>query len=114
MFKKFRLIIYSFTLFFINISTTLADLCASDPLCYDPGSTNFNNQFHYVFVGVHPDDELTVYPLLKDFCAESNAYCAILIGSKGRTGCQFSTGIQCEIERTLELEASARYLESDA
>lgn len=70
----------------------LADPCSLDANCYDPdfgnsSITDFNNKFHYVFIGAHPDDELMIYPMLKNFCAENNAYCAMIIGSKGRQGC---------------------------
>jgi LmbE family N-acetylglucosaminyl deacetylase len=105
----------SFLLFFlVGVNTAIADPCSNDPsYCYDPGSTDFSNPFHYVFVGVHPDDELMIYPLMKDHCAESNAYCAMLIGGKGRTGCQGLSYNDCAVQRTGELHNSAIYLESD-
>lgn len=102
---------------FLYASKALSDPCASDPLCHDPGlgMTEFNNQFHYVFVGAHPDDELMIYPFLKDYCAENNAYCAIIIGSRGRMGCpqESLTPEQCGDSREIELEESADYLETD-
>jgi len=116
MLKKIKFTTAIFVFIFINTSMAFADPCAGDPICYDPGygKTNFSNPFHYVFVGAHPDDELTIYPLMKDFCSESNAYCAMLIGTKGRTGCDSGiSASDCADERENELHNSAKYLVSD-
>lgn len=103
---------------FFYCANVSADPCGDSSYCYDPDGgnaslTNINNPFHYVFIGAHPDDELMVYPLMKNFCAENNAYCAMIIGSRGRQGCNNLTPTQCGNVREPELKNSAYYLESD-
>ncbi len=114
MYKKIKLAVATFIiLIFISIPVALASPCDGDPNCYSPGTTTFPNQVHYVFIGAHPDDELHIYPLMKDFCGKSTSYCAMMIGSTGETACEVNTGAQCAAERTAELHASAIYLRSD-
>lgn len=98
-----------------------ADPCSDSAYCYDPdgGSgtiTNINNPFHYVFIAPHPDDELMVYPIMKDFCAENNAYCSLIITTLGDNGCDPASGYSpavCGNIRSAEMKASADYLEAD-
>jgi len=119
-FNKMKLVMSLIVFASLNATIVVADPCRADGSeCYDPDygtavTTNFNNQYHYVFVGAHPDDELLLYPSMKNYCAEDNAYCAMIIGSRGKSGCPARTAPEdCGNERAEELRASARYLEAD-
>lgn len=87
--------------------------CDEDYSCLRASNTNFDNPNHYVFVGLYPGDELLLYPLMKDHCAETTSYCAMIIGTRGKSDCEFSSGERCGDIRTAELQTSAEYLNAD-
>ncbi len=89
------------------------DPCDEDPSCLKAANTHFDNPYHYIFVGVYPGDELLLYPLMKDHCAEATSYCAMIIATRGKSDCEFSSGEACGDIRTTELQASAEYLNAD-
>ncbi len=89
------------------------DPCYEDPSCLKASNTNFDNPYHYVFVGVYPGDELLLYPLMKDHCSETTSYCAMIIATRGKSDCGSSSGETCGDIRTAELQTSAEYLNAD-
>ncbi len=94
-------------------STSAADPCSDDPLCTKAEKARFGNPNHFVFVGAYPGDELLIYPLMKDHCSENINYCAMIIATQGKSGCKSGSESSCGELRTMELKASAEYLNAD-
>lgn len=91
-----------------------ADSCRTDSTCYKVDSAVFDHPYHFVFVGAAPGDELPLYPLLKDHCAEADNYCALLFATHGERGCESGTTEECAQRRADELRRSAEYINADA
>ncbi|MCC8996237.1 MAG: hypothetical protein LM517_04110 [Nitrosomonas sp.] len=90
-----------------------ADPCSDDPSCIKAENAHFDNPNHYVFVAAYPGDELLIYPLMKDHCSEAGNYCAMVIATQGKSGCESTSDNNCGKLRTLELENSSKYLNAD-
>lgn len=99
--------------FFWNAMSHAADPCSDDPSCIKAESTHFDNPNHYVFVAAYPGDELLIYPLMKDHCSDGSSYCAMIIATQGKSGCESESDSSCGKSRTLELEESSKYLNVD-
>ena len=94
-------------------NTSAADPCSDDPFCTKAENSRFDNPNHFVFVSAYPGDELLIYPLMKDHCSESINYCAMILATQGKSGCKSESENSCGELRTLELKASAEYLNAD-
>ncbi|MFZ1850744.1 MAG: hypothetical protein WAU15_00650 [Nitrosomonas sp.] len=90
-----------------------ADPCSGDPSCIKAENAHFDSPNHYVFVAAYPGDELLIYPLMKDHCSETGNYCAMIIATQGKSGCESTSDTSCGKLRTLELENSSKYLNAD-
>ncbi len=110
---KILLLFFLVTSYMQITSAFASDPCTNDPACFKVDNTQFDNPYHFIFVGAYPSDELLMYPLLKDHCSETNNYCAMIIATHGESECEFSTGEVCGNIRATELQESAKYLNTD-
>ncbi|GKS68070.1 hypothetical protein W03_00740 [Nitrosomonas sp. PY1] len=96
-------------------SVSAADPCRDDPFCTKAQNSRFDSPNRFIFVGAYPGDELLIYPFMKDHCSENTNYCAMIIATQGKSGCksESESASSCGEQRTLELRASAEYLNAD-
>lgn len=110
---KFLLIIFILTGCSQLSSAYAADPCREDPACYKTANAHFDHPNHYIFIGASPGDELLLYPLMKDHCAEATSYCAMIIATRGKSDCESGSGEMCAETRAAALQLSAEYLNAD-
>lgn len=110
---KFLSLIFIAASYLLISSAQATTPCDEDSACLAAADTHFENPNHYVFIGAYPGDELLFYPFMKDHCAETSSYCAMIMATRGKSDCEFSSGETCGDIRTTELQMSAEYLNAD-
>jgi len=111
--KNILLVVIVVVGYFWGSISYAADPCSDDPSCIKAENAHFDSPNHYVFVAAYPGDELLIYPLMKDHCSEAGNYCAMIIATQGKSGCESTSDTSCGKLRTLELENSSKYLNAD-
>jgi len=70
-----------------------------------------------MWIGAHPDDEVSAAPLLAHWCGDGRARCILLTATRGEAGrCLLSAGCRPDLAtvRSAEAGASSRFFRADA
>ncbi len=96
-----------------NLKSTTAD---KNPINSDLTPDSILNYKRLLWIGAHPDDEIPLSPLLKEFCKKQDKSCMLLTLTLGENGrCKLSLGCLPDLafKRTNEFINSGKYLNAD-
>lgn len=101
-------------------NATAVDSDASDDTAMDAGVRDVGpalpGEVHTLWIAAHPDDEVTVAPLLADRCLGDDRHCTMLVVTRGEgSSCPSVGGCPPDLAdvRTMEMMESAAQFEAD-